>query len=177
MDSDQRVERLEQEMMGVKQLNISLEQKMDTVLALLSSNGQSNTPHSQPPASPPIPTHTQATPTPAFRSSLKPSPPLDFDGDKQKGRNFLNQCHIYFRLCPHDFPDDQFRIQWTLSFLKTGRAALFANTIITFETTNQTPRFADWSEFETEFSRLFLPPNPHDTARDKLDTEAYYQGK
>ena len=41
-----------------------------------------------PPASPQLPTSTVTTPTPISR--LKPATPSDFDGDRKKGRAFLN---------------------------------------------------------------------------------------
>lgn len=175
MDSDPRLDRLEQELNGVKQLNTSLEQKLDDILSRLNITGTANIPH--PPAPSPTPPHFEMDPTPTGHSPLKPSTPNDFDGDREKGRSFLNQCHLYFRLCPSHFPNDQIRIQWTLSFLKSGRAAIFANMVIRYETEKQMYRFVDWSAFEAEFSLHFLPLHEGAAARNTLEGTGYYQGK
>lgn len=60
------------------------------------------------------------------RRSVEPAQPSEFDGDRSKGRAFLNSCLLYLSFCSKDFPDDQARILWMLSFLKSGRAAVFA---------------------------------------------------
>lgn len=175
MDSDPRLDRLEQELIGVKQLNNSLEQKLDDILSRLNITGTANIPHHSEPS--PIPPHIEMDSTPSVHSPLKPSTPNDFDGDREKGRSFLNQCHLYFRLCPSHFPNDQIRIQWTLSFLKSGRAAIFANMIIRYEMEKRTCRFADWLAFEAEFSLQFLPLYEGAAARNTLEGTGYFQGK
>ena len=38
------------------------------------------------------------------KNDLKPSPPPNFDGNRQKGRGFINACQVYFRLRPDNFP-------------------------------------------------------------------------
>ena len=177
MDPDPRLNQLEQEMSEVKQLNAVLEQKLDAILSRLTVTGTSNLPHPQPPIPPPTSPHSESGPTPMGHSSLKPSAPNDFNGDREKGRSFLNQCHLYFRLCPSHFPNDQFRIQWTLSFLKSGRAAIFANMIIRYEMEKQMFRFADWSAFEEEFTLQFLPLHEGAAARNTLEGTSYFQGK
>src|SRR6202035_5372738 len=47
---------------------------------------------------------------------LKPASPSDFDGDRTKGRTFLNSCELYVTLAPHQFADDQAKIMWAFSF-------------------------------------------------------------
>ena len=44
------------------------------------------------------------------KNDLKPSPPPNFDGDRQKGRGFINTCQVYFRLRPDNFPDEQINL-------------------------------------------------------------------
>ena len=177
MDPDPHFDKLEQEMSEVKKLNTVLEQKLDAILSQLSMTGTSNLPPSHSPIPPSTSLHSESGPTSITPSLLKPSAPCDFDGDREKGRSFLNQCHLYFRLCPSHFHNDQIRIQWTLSFLKSGHAAVFANTVIRHEAETQMYRFADWTAFETEFSLQFLSLHEGATAHNILEGTSYYQGK
>ena len=71
-----------------------------------------------PPASPQLHASTVTMAVPI--SWLKLATPLDFDGDRKKGRTFLNSCELFYTLCPLDFVNDQARVLWTLSFMKTG---------------------------------------------------------
>jgi hypothetical protein len=72
-----------------------------------------------------IPTQPVALPqtplpvAPATRPKLdlKPSPPPNFDGNRQNGKGFINACQAYFSLCPHQFPDEQTKIQWAMTYL------------------------------------------------------------
>jgi hypothetical protein len=77
-----------------------------------------------------IPTKSTALPqtslpvTSATRPKLdlKPSPPPNFDGDRQKGKGFLNACQVYFRLRPDQFPDEQTKIQWAMTYMNQNQA-------------------------------------------------------
>ncbi|GLB45800.1 putative zinc ion binding [Lyophyllum shimeji] len=60
------------------------------------------------------------------RDRLRPVPPDSFDGEREKGRAFINSCDLYMSLTPDAFPDEQTRINWVLSYMKGGRAAHFA---------------------------------------------------
>ncbi|GLB35250.1 hypothetical protein LshimejAT787_0208150 [Lyophyllum shimeji] len=57
---------------------------------------------------------------------LRPAPPDSFDGEREKGRAFINSCDLYMSLAPDAFPDEQTRINWALSYMKGGRTARFA---------------------------------------------------
>src|SRR5882762_3038202 len=61
---------------------------------------------------------------------LKPAAPNNFDGDRLKGRAFLNSCRLYISLCRDQFRDEQAKIHWALSFMKSRRAALYVNSIL-----------------------------------------------
>jgi hypothetical protein len=99
-------------------------------------------------------------------SRVKPATPLDFDGDREKGRAFLNTCSIYFAICGSLFPNDQ-----ALSYFKSDRAARFANKVIRSVLKGKGNYFKDWEEFEKAFVDRFCPKNeaahrPHQTRRD-----------
>ena len=72
--------------------------------------------------------HLDVIPHPG-RHLVEPAWPSEFDGDRSKGCAFLNSCLLYLGFCSKDFPDNQARILWTLSFLKSGRAAVFATRV------------------------------------------------
>lgn len=68
-------------------------------------------------------------PTPSAgrkRNFLKPSAPPEFAGDRSAGKEFLNSCRTYIRLCPDAFEDETTQIVWAMSYMKTGRAARWA---------------------------------------------------
>jgi hypothetical protein len=62
-------------------------------------------------------TSLPVTSTARQKLDLKPSPPPNFDGDRQKGKGFLNACQAYFRLRPDQFPDEQTKIQWAMTYM------------------------------------------------------------
>ena len=61
---------------------------------------------------------------------IKPATPVDFDGDCEKGRAFLNSCNIYFAICGDLFPNEQAWIHWVLLFFKADRAARVSNKVL-----------------------------------------------
>jgi hypothetical protein len=58
---------------------------------------------------------------------IKPVTPDNFDGDRSKGHALLTSCELYLSLTGPDYPDEQSRIHWALSFFKSGRAANLPN--------------------------------------------------
>src|ERR1700733_14959805 len=70
------------------------------------------------------------------RNRLKPGLPPDFHGARKGGRAFLNPCQLYMSLCAAVFADHAAKIKWTLSYLKHGRSALFAQLLLRFESRN-----------------------------------------
>lgn len=124
------------------------------------------------------------TPNPATRigtysagPTLKPATPNDFDGARDKGRAFLNSCELYMSLAPRQFADDQARIGWTLSYMKSGRASLFADRVLRYQSKNSTMRYADWATFRTEFVAMFCPRNEGQHALTRLETDDFHQGR
>jgi hypothetical protein len=75
-------------------------------------------------------TPTPPTVTGTSDNKLKPAPPNDFDGTQSKGCAFLTSCDLYINLVPHQFADDEKAMLWVISYIKTGRAALFAQQVV-----------------------------------------------
>ena len=91
---------------------------------------------------------------------------------------FLNSCQTYIRLCPDSFPDDQMKIVWALSYMKTGRAAKWTARILRWEEASPgSYRFVDWDDFRQEFKSEFCPAHTDITAINRLESVSYFQNK
>ena len=128
MDDTLRVDMLESEFVDMQKLVTNhgdtlrqIQQQLSLLIPEKILNPQNN------PATPV--TSAPAIPTPPS-AMLKPATPNEFDGARDKGRAFLNSCKLYMSLAPQQFADDQACIGWTLSYMKSGRASLFANRVL-----------------------------------------------
>ncbi len=183
MDSEpeDRVSRLESGLSEAREQARVQQNTLDHILQLVQQLQISGVPQApqNPPTALPAPTVTAPT-APTHREparGLKPATPNDFDGDRLKGRAFLNSCRLYISLCESQFQDDQAKIHWALSFMKSGRAALHANRILRRETAETFPVFVSWKGFELDFVSKFCPKNEATVALTKLESTRYYQGR
>jgi hypothetical protein len=129
------------------------------------------------PAAPSAPTIPIPAPSGTVESKLKPASPDDFDGNRSKGRAFLNSCELYFTLVPHHFPDETTAVRWAISYMKTGRAALFAQRAVRHQAKHSVPKYTTWDQFREAFISEFCPKNETQLALAKLETMTYHQGK
>src|SRR6202795_4915332 len=88
--------------------------------------------YSFPPPPPPVPQCSRP----------KVATPKTFDSDRSKGRAFLTSCQLYFTLRKSEFQDDEEKIRWILSYMKSGRTAVFAQRLLRTETELGTFPFA-----------------------------------
>ncbi|GLB36986.1 putative retrotransposable element tf2 155 kda protein type 1-like [Lyophyllum shimeji] len=108
---------------------------------------------------------------------LRLAPPDSFDGEREKGRAFINSCDLYMSLTPDAFPDEQTRINWVLSYMKGGRAARFAARTLRYPNSHGgVPRFGTYAEFRTQFIAEFCPRDEKRKAATTFETSAYHQG-
>ena len=112
-----------------------------------------------------------------IRSLVKPGTPQDFDGDRAKGRAFLNSCRLYISLSASEFADDQGKIHWVLSYMKSGRASAFADRVLRHEDKTQRCRFPTWATFQSAFTAAFCSENEATHALMRLEGSRYYQGR
>jgi hypothetical protein len=116
----------------------------------------------------PVPTSARA----------RPATPPEFDGDRKKGMAFLNSCQTYIRLCSSEFPDEQTKIVWAMSYMKSGRAQKWAARVFRWEQQpehlDQT-KFLDWEDFVGTFKTEFTPAHSDALAINRLESTAYYQ--
>jgi hypothetical protein len=108
---------------------------------------------------------------------IKPASPDNFDRDRSKGRAFLTSCELYLSLAGPEYPDEQARIHWALSFFKSGRAATFSKHIVRQEIRTGVMAFADWTDFTLEFTSTFCPENEATSALMRLESDCYFQGQ
>jgi hypothetical protein len=114
--------------------------------------------------------------TTSTNSRMKPAAPSEFDGSRSKGRAFLNSCELYIGLAPNQFPSDDSKIYWALSYMKGDRAARFTDRTMRYARDHGSLPYASWTSFRKEFVQLFCPKNEMQTARMRLETSKYHQG-
>jgi Retrotransposon gag protein/Zinc knuckle len=181
MDSEplDRISKLESGLSDAREQAKAQQNTLDEILRHiqgLSATRDSQPPVGPPPAMPRVAIPTEAEPRAPTRG-LKPAAPNEFDGDRLKGRAFLNSCRLYISLCADQFRDEQAQVHWALSFMKSGRAALYANQILRKETSDGHPAFFYWRDFEQDFTAKFCPKNEATSALTKLESTRYYQGR
>ena len=75
-----------------------------------------------PPISPEI-QPSDIIPIQATSTRQQPPPPAlpnEYDGDCSKGQAFLISCQMYICLCPDSCLEEQVKITWALSYMKSG---------------------------------------------------------
>jgi hypothetical protein len=185
MDPEDRLDSIESKLEAHSQYNAEIRDTLNTLLKGMESLNL-GLPTGTIPTIPIPPTPRRvASPTDSDmgipRSSrdqkIKPSAPSDFDGDRNKGRAFLNQCELYLSLRRSDFPSDEVRITWALTFMKSGRAANFAERALAYKTKHGEGKYDSWTDFVLAFEDAFCPLNESTNAITRLESESYYQGR
>jgi hypothetical protein len=126
----------------------------------------------------PAPTATAPDPPiPTKQHRMKPAAPSEFNGDRAKGRAFLNSCLLYMTLCPDEFPTVEKRIHWILTFMKAGRAATWADRLMRYQELHGYLRYGTWDAFTQDFKETFYPENEATEALMKLESDHYFQRK
>ena len=167
MDNDQ-IASVEQAIVGMQEQQAELYQKLEQFLK--ASTQCSDPPILTTPASPP--------PIPPKSRKAHPSVPTEFDRDCSKGIVFLNSCQTYIWLCPEDFVDEQTKIIWAMSYMKSGHAQKWTARIFCWEQQPENSganKFFDWEDFHKEFRKEFTPAHSNALAINRLESAAYYQ--
>jgi hypothetical protein len=172
MADEGRFQSLEVAMAEQQQLGTRLERLMIDMHTQLTQP-----PPLLPKAEPDSPARLLSLSGAAKGSKLKPAPPNNFDGTRKKGRTFLNQCELYIKLRKSDFADEVMQIHWGLSYMKSGRVAVFAQQVISHEATKEEPLFDTWREVCEEFEERFCPLDEVTTTVNRLELTAYFQGR
>jgi len=173
-DTRTRLAEIENKLADQQTQNAQMLEALNNTLRLLAGMQPQNSPAAAAPAPLPVASATKT------KNDLKPSPPPNFDGDRQKGRGFINACQAYFHLRPDNFPDEQVKIRWVMTFMNQGRAHKWANRIYRWESTpanNGDDYFVDWDDFRSRFRTEFYPLHSEAAATNRLEGTAYFQGQ
>ena len=168
MEGD-RTSSTEQQMANMRAHQAETDKRIDQLLAAMAHLSQ----HIPPPRPTDVP---KAHPSPSVQA--RPASPLEFDGDQKKGMAFLNSCQTYIRLCLSEFPDEQTKIVWAMSYMKSGRAQKWTTRIFRWEQQPENfdqTKFLDWEEFSDTFKTEFMPAHSDALAINCLESTAYYQ--
>jgi hypothetical protein len=174
MDGEDRITSLEQALTRLLEKEADTQQKLELLISRLDVTSDQVDP------TPPIdrvvlpPTKTDSVKV----RSAKPASPPDFDGDHSKGSAFLNSCQTYIRLRPEEFYDEQMKIVWAMSYMKTGRAEKWTARIFRWEQQPENSAadyFLDWENFRDEFTKEFCPAHIDSAAINRLESTAYFQ--
>ena len=76
------------------------------------------------------------------QSQLRPVLPQAYDGSRSCGKNFIPACQTYFQLQPDQFPDEQTKIQWAMTYMSQDCAQRWVT------------RIYDWKMLPKEFFLL-----------------------
>lgn len=77
-----------------------------------------------------------------------------------------------------EFPDEQTKILWAMSYMKSGWAQKWSARIFRWEQlpeNKESHKFFDWSDFREEFRREFTPVHMDALAINRLESTTYYQ--
>jgi hypothetical protein len=178
---------LQAEMEVQRRHTTAIQESLDTLLAWLGVVDNERQQGAFPPLHPTasssnagaIPTFDgeENSPPPVPRNRLKPGVPPSFDGDRTKGHTFMNSCILYQLLCAAEFQDNQAKIHWVLSYMKSDHAATFANHTIHYETKYDSLRYGSWDAIQRVFIKTFCPENKSTHALMRLESDCYFQGK
>jgi hypothetical protein len=111
-------------------------------------------------------------PSQKSKSSIKPRVPDTFDGsDPNKLEAFLFQCQMYLAVRSGDFPDDESKVTFILSYLKGSPQDWFQSELNHAMISRQLPDwFASYRTFIEELQRLFGPRDPITDAMNSLES-------
>jgi hypothetical protein len=168
---DEHVPTLEERVIKMEAQDIETQNKLDRIIATILNQAQ-------PTPKTPALVQQDILPEPPRARTARPAAPPEFDGDRAKGTAFLNSCETYIRLCPREFPDEQMKVVWAMSYMKSGHAQKWTARVFRWEQQPEnatSSRFLDWPDFRSEFKKEFTPAHADALAVNRLESAAYYQ--
>ena len=91
---------------------------------------------------------------------------------------FLTSCETYIHLCPKEFVDEQMKIVWAMSYMKTGHAQKWVEMIFHWEQfleNSSHAKFVDWEDFRDEFHKEFTLAHADALAINQLKSALFFQ--
>ena len=109
------------------------------------------------------------------RSSLRPNQPPAFDGSRDQARGFLETCLLYTTLRPGDFPTEATKFGWILTFMTSGRALTWRNSVLLQYGEKGAYPWKEVVEFADEVKREFYLISEDEDALVVLEGLLYFQ--
>jgi Zinc knuckle/Retrotransposon gag protein len=169
MDASERIDALEGDVAGIRTQIDTLQSTIENFILSM------RTPNPPPSVTPVIDLPPPVRPTDG--GQIKPSPPADFNGARTQGRAFLNSCELYINLSPNQFANDDAKIYWAFTYMKSERAYIYVDRILRQTKETGSLPFASWGDFRVEFIRHFCPLNERQRAVTRLESSAYHQAR
>jgi hypothetical protein len=80
-------------------------------------------------------------------------------------------------LAPQQFTSETSKVHWALSYMKAGRASLYADRVLRYEAKNGVLWYLSWFAFWEDFVKTFCPKSEAQRALTRLETVEYHQGR
>jgi hypothetical protein len=80
-------------------------------------------------------------------------------------------------LAPQQFTNETSKVHWALSYMKAGRASLYADWVLWYKAKNGVLRYLSWFAFREDFVKTFCPKSKAQKALTRLETAEYHQGR
>jgi hypothetical protein len=80
-------------------------------------------------------------------------------------------------LAPQQFTNKTSKVHWALSYMKAGRASLYADQVLWYKAKNGVLRYLLWFAFREDFVKTFCPKSKAQRALTQLETVEYHQGR
>ena len=123
-------------------------------------------PVSHPPLPPPA--HTPPAPEIKYREP-KIAAPLPFDGKRENTESFLNSCSLYISARPSEFPTEDSKMHWIMSYMQNGSARLWRDYIMA-QVRNGVKQFLNANDLMNEIKSKFGEEDKRTTMSLKIRT-------
>jgi hypothetical protein len=114
-------------------------------------------------ATPVTPT-TPAVPVTPIAKGIKPKPPMVFNGDSKKFKDFMTQLYLVFNSSPEKYASTDARVYYALSYMQEGKAQTWVRNFVD-DVVNGRKNWISWGEFEQEMREHFDSQNKKDDAQ------------
>ena len=123
-----------------------------------------------PAAYPPLPSRTR-TPSPPEIKYKEPkiAAPLPFDGKRENTESFLNSCSLYISARPSEFPTEDSKMHWIMSYMQNGSARLWCDYIMA-QVRNGVKQFQNVDDLMNEIESKFGVEDKRTTMSLKIRT-------
>jgi hypothetical protein len=80
-------------------------------------------------------------------------------------------------LAPQQFTNKTSKVHWASSYMKAGRASLYADRVLWYKAKNGVPWYLSWFAFREDFVKTVCPKSEAQRALTRLETVEYHQGR